>query len=55
MKNRVSKRRKRQLTGSSNSDQDVDTGGSGMDTESESSFVSTRVSEPPNDLRDFDS
>ena len=57
MKNRVSKRRKRQLTGSSNSAQDVDTGGSGMDTESESSFVSTRdhVSEPPNDLRDFDS
>ena len=57
MKNRVSKRRKRQLTGSSNSDQGVDTGGSSMDTASESSFVSTRdhVCEAPNDLRDFDS
>ena len=57
MKNRLSKRRKRHSTGSSDSSPIMDTDNSDVDTTSVASFVTTRdyIVESPNDLRDFDS
>ena len=56
MKNRISKRRKRHSTGSSDSNPITDTDNSDVDTTSVASFVTTRdyIDESPNDLRDFD-
>ena len=57
MKNRISKRRKRHSTGSSDSNTIMDTHNSDVDSTSVASFVTTRdyTDESPNDLRDFDS
>ena len=57
MKNRISKRRKRHSTGSSDSITIMDTDNSDVDSTSVASFVTTRdyIDESPNDLRDFDS